>query len=197
MRRRGSPRGAVLNGLDASEWIPIVGAALAALLAAVVCWGARRVDGRGLRIALRAVTGFLSLLALLIGGALLFFDLNYTRHLAPLISPDGRHIATTSYIVGTGTGSDMAEVAVRGAWNPYAHRVYTGPSQYEPNAATPEPEVHWLDNTHLEIRFHTYVSASQRANSPSTTGAAAGQGCAASAVGIAITCVDTRVHAVR
>jgi hypothetical protein len=178
--------------MDASELSPIVGAFLAAALAGVVCWAVRRVPAKGLRIGLMGMTGLLAMLAVCIGGALLFFDMNYTRHLRPLVSPDGRHVATTSYVVGTGAAADLAEVAIRSARSPYAHRVYSGPAQYEPNAVTPEPEVRWIDDTHLEIRFHTYVSRDGGA-----VVAAGEQGCAGSADGIAISCVDTRVHAVR
>jgi hypothetical protein len=178
--------------MDASELIPILGAFLAAALAVFVCWILRHVAAKGLRIGLMSATGLLALLAVGIGGALLYFDLNYTRHLPPLVSPDGRHIATTSYVVGTGAPADLAEVAIRSAWSPYAHRVYSGPAQFEPNAATPEPEVRWIDKDHLEIRFHTYVS-----RDGSAVSAGSEQGCAASADGIAISCVNTRVHAVR
>jgi hypothetical protein len=178
--------------MDASEVFPIVAAVLAAVLATGVTWKMRRLPSKGLRIAVVGLTGVLAIGALLVACALLFFDINFTRHLSPLASPDGRHIAITSYTVNTGMGVDVVEVAIRTPWNPYGHRVYNGPAQYTPNAVTPEPELHWQDSTHLEIRFHRYVTADG-----SAPAAAAGQGCAASADGVTITCVENLVHAVR
>jgi hypothetical protein len=178
--------------MDASELFPIVAAVLAAFLAAAVAWKMRRIDSKALRIAVVGLTAALAIGGVLVACALLFFDINFTRHLAPLTAPDGRHIAITSYTVNTGMGVDEAEVAIRTPWNPYAHRVYSGPAQYSPNAATPEPELHWQDGTHLEIRFHRYVAADG-----SAPAVASGQGCATTADGVTITCVENLVHAVR
>ena len=178
-----------MSALDASELFPVVGAMLAGVLAGVVAWKLRLLPSRGLRVASVAVATLLSLVALLVAGALVFFDVTYTRRLPPLTAPDGRHVAITSYTVNTGTGVDEAEVAIRMPWNPYAHRVYSGPAQYAPNSGTPEPEAHWLDSTHLEIRFHRYVAADGSASPASGE-----QGCAGSAAGITITCVENRVH---
>jgi hypothetical protein len=176
--------------MDASELFPIIAALLAALLAGVVAWKMRRLPTKALRLSVVGVTSLLALAALLVACALIFFDVNFTRRMPPLAAPDGRHVAITSYLVNTGTGVDEAEVSIRAPWNPYAHRVYTGPAQYTPNAETPEPELHWQDGTHLEIRFHRYVAADGSA--AATSGE---QGCANSADGVMIACVENRVHA--
>ncbi len=178
--------------MDASELFPIAAALLAAVLAAAVAWKMRRIASKGLRVSVVALTALLSMAALLVACALVFFDLNFTRHLPPLAAPDGHHLAMTSYTVNTGMGVDEAEVAIRRPWNPYAHRVYSGPAQFSPNTATPEPELKWQDSTHLEIRFHRYVGADGAAPA-----AAVSQGCAATADGVTITCVENLVHAVR
>ncbi len=178
--------------MDASELFPVVATVLAAVLAAAVAWKMRRIASRALRIAVVGLSSLLAVGAMLVACALVFFDLNYTRHLPSLTAPDGRHMAIATYTVNTGTGVDEAEVAIRTPWNPYAHRIYTGPAHYTPDAATPEPEVHWLDSAHLEIRFHRYMAADG-----STPAASTGQGCASSADGITINCVENLVHAVR
>ena len=176
--------------MDASELLPIVLAVIVAALAFVGLVRVRRVESKGLRWTLVAGTALVGFASLLVAGALVFFDLNYTRHLPGLAAPDGRHVAITSYTVNTGAGVDEAEVAIRAPWSPYAHRVYSGPAQYRVDATTPEPSVRWIDGTHLEIGFHAYVS-----EGGATAGAA--QGCAGAADGVTITCVENRVHAVR
>ena len=124
--------------------------------------------------------------------ASIFFYVNYTRHLGPLGSPDHKYVAITTYTVNTGAGSDQVEVAVRPVGSPYARRVYIGPAQYEPNAAVPEPALRWIDDTHLEVSFHTYLPppGTKRSALPE-------QGCAHAAGEITVNCVETRVHAVR
>ncbi len=171
--------------IDLSELLPIAVAVLVAILAVAALFRVRRVAAKRLRIALLALTGLLSITAILVAAASLFFYLNYTRHLAPLGSPDGQYLAITTYTINDGTGADQAEVAIRHAWSPLSHRVYAGPAQYEPNAAIPEPALRWIDNTHLEIAFHTYA-----ANKKLTTD----QGCAPFAGPITILCEETRVH---
>ena len=176
--------------MDPSELLPIVLAVIVAGLAFAGLVRARRVAAKGLRWGSVVGTALVGIASLLVAGALVFFDLNYTRHLPGLAAPDGKHVAITSYTVNTGAGVDEAEVAIRAPWSPYAHRVYSGPAQYQANASAPEPSVRWIDATHLEIGFHTYVS-----EGGATAGAA--QGCAGAADGVTITCVENRVHAVR
>lgn len=171
---------------DPSELIPIVAALAVAALALLGFLRSARLAARPTRVTLRTLTAVLGAAALLVAAALLFFDLNYTRHLPPLVSPDGRHVARTTFTINTGTPADLAEVTVRSSGGPYAHSAYTGPSHFDPSA--PEPEVEWQDDTHLIIRFHTYLSTGE---------AATPQGCAASAAGVTILCEQTRVHAVK
>ena len=177
--------------MDASEFFPIGAAMVAAVLAAAVAWKMRRLPSKALRALVVGLTSLLAVVALLVACALIFFDIDFTRHLAPLTSPDGRHLAITSFTVNTGTGVDQAEVAIRSPWNPYAHRVYTGPARYTPSASLPEPEVQWQDATHLEIRFHRYLAADGGAQPGGGE-----QGCAASADGVTIRCIEDRVHPV-
>ena len=179
--------------MDPSELIPILVAGLVAILAIATCIRVRRIAARGLRLLLVGVTAVLAVSAVVVAGASIFFYANYTRHLGPLGSPDHQHVVIVTYTVNDGTGTDEVEVAVRHVWSPYAHRVYAGPAQYEHNAATPEPELRWIDNTHLEIGYHTYVPGDGVARITH----AAGQGCAQSADGVIIHCVENRVHAVK
>jgi hypothetical protein len=174
--------------MDISQQVPILLAVLIAALAALAFYRSRRLAAKALRLTLLIITATLGGLAALVACALIYFNLNYTRHLPPIVSPDGAHIALITYTVDTGTGIDEAEIALRRAWSPYSYRIYAGPSQYDPEAHTPEPQAQWLDSAHLIVRFRTYVSA---ANSPNLIP----QGCAATAAGITITCEENRVHA--
>ena len=169
---------------DASELFPILIAAAVAVGGLFAFVRARRVASRPLRLTLRSLAVLLAALCTVVAAALLFFAFRYTRHLPPAVSPDGAHLAITTYTVDNGTGVDPVEVTVRHTWFPYAHTVYTGPSKYDP--AAPEPEVRWQDDTHLQVRFNTYV------DSPNTT--ATQQTCAAETAGIHILCEQTRVH---
>ena len=179
--------------MDPSELLPILVAGLIAILAIAACLRVRRIAARGLRLLLVGVTGVLAVSATVVAAASIYFYVNYTRHLGPLGSPDQQHVAITTYTVNDGTGSDQVEIAVRHVWSPYAHRVYAGPAQYEPNAATPEPELHWIDNADLQIVYHTYVPA-DGATRPSHS---EGQGCAHAADGLMIHCMENRVHAMK
>ena len=175
--------------MDVSELLPILGALIVVVLAAACFRRLRLLPNRRNRLLLRTLTGAVGVVFLLAGLAALWFDTSYTRRLAPVISPDGRHRALVSYTVGDGSGTDQAEVAIRASWSPYAHGIYAGPAHFDPHARTPEPEVTWLDSSHLSIRFHTYVGNNGVLGAP--------QGCAAAAEGITIVCEEDRVHAVR
>ncbi|ADW67301.1 hypothetical protein [Granulicella tundricola] len=174
--------------MDLSELLPVVAALIVAMLGMIAFRSSSRIASKAVRLAMRILAGSLAAIPLLIATALIFFALNYTRHLPQQISPDGRLIAITTYTVNNGTGVDQAEISIRHPWNPYAHRVYAGPAEYKPNAKTPDPEAQWLDSTHLRVRFNTYAST---ANSPGLTP----QGCATQAEGVTVVCEETRVHA--
>lgn len=150
----------------------------------------RRLASRPLRLATLILAPTAAVLFLAVAGLLFFFNASYTRHLATVAAPDGRHVAIPTYIVNDGTGVDTAEVSVRHAFDPYAHRVYTGPVHFDPAQSPPEPELQWVDDTHLLIRYHTWLY-------PNGTSVAREQGCAAEAEGVSIRCEEIRVHAVR
>lgn len=173
--------------MDISELVPVFGAVLLAVVLLLALVRLRRIGSRPMRLAACVTAGGVAMLALLVAGVLSFFLYAHTRHLPPLMSPDGKHVALRSYTVGDGSGVDMAEVAVRHAWDPYAHRVYTGPVRFQPDASPAEPEVTWMDATHLRIRFHTLLDANGRP-------LPAEQGCAAQVEEVAIRCEETRVH---
>ncbi len=173
--------------MDISELFPILGTMLFALLLLLAMPRLRRIANRPLRLSALIAATVLALGALAIAGSTLFFVRTYTRRLPAIRSPDGKHIALITYTVGDGSGVDTAEVAVRHAWDPYAHRIYTGPVRFQPDASPPEPEVTWLDATHLRIRFHTLLD-------PNGRPLPVEQGCAAQAEDIAVRCEETRVH---
>lgn len=120
--------------MDLSELLPVVAALIVAMLGMIAFRSSSRIASKAVRLAMRILAGSLAAIPLLIATALIFFALNYTRHLPQQISPDGRLIAITTYTVNNGTGVDQAEISIRHPWNPYAHRVYAGPAEYKPNA---------------------------------------------------------------
>lgn len=173
--------------MDVSELLSIFAAALFGILLLAAVPRLRQLAHPFLRVISSVAAGCVGVAALLMASILLYFLHTYTRHQPALLSPDGKHLALTSYTVGDGSGVDTAEVSVRHAWDPYAHRVYTGPVRYQPDARPPEPELEWLDATHLRIRFHTLLDGN---GNPLPLE----QGCAAQAEEIVIRCEETRVH---
>jgi len=76
------------------------------------------------------------------------------RHVAPLYSPDHRHLAIITYEKQGALGDDYAQVRVRAAWSPLGSIVYNGLGRwYYKDSRPSSPDVRWLDNSHLLIRF--------------------------------------------
>lgn len=146
-------------GIDISElWIPAVAWLIACGMAGAFLLG-RRIRRRWLRIPVRA-TASAGMLTSLIALVLLMFTLySCTGRVPAVYSPDGKHVAVVTYGLQGALGLDIADVSVRGRWSPHASSVYTGPGDWGvPFGRKNDPEVSWIDNNHLMIRYRDYGS---------------------------------------
>jgi hypothetical protein len=80
-----------------------------------------------------------------------------SRHAHPMYSPDHRHVAILTYALQGALGDDYATVAVRSRWTPWATEAYSGLGAWDFKHEKPwDPEVRWLDSSHLLIRYFDY-----------------------------------------
>lgn len=79
-------------------------------------------------------------------------------------SPDGKRVAILTWGLQGATGLDWASVDVRRRYSPLAQNVYSGPGGSIPDAKIggTDPQIHWIDSTHLLVRYHIYVGYQQR-----------------------------------
>ena len=76
-----------------------------------------------------------------------------TRRASPIYSPDGKHIALVEFAMQGALGADYGIVYMRRSWLPFAKKVYAGFGESRFDLRPPSPEVRWLDNSRLLIRF--------------------------------------------
>ncbi len=69
-----------------------------------------------------------------------------------LPSPDGRYVAIVDFVLGSALDSDIAHVSVRRSWTPWWTYVYDGVGAWDRKTDQGDPEVRWLNKTHLLIR---------------------------------------------
>lgn len=116
---------------------------------------ARRIRFRWVRTSIRALALAAFAIALAVVFMLLLVEVGCSEHPPSIPSPDGRHVAILSYTMQGALGDDYASVSVRSRWIPWAHTVYSGVGVWDFKRATPaDPEVRWLDDSHLMIRSH-------------------------------------------
>lgn len=132
--------------MDVSEIWPFV--KMVAVLGGIAFWLARRVSSGWVRIPARVLaagTTTVSLVLLLLLAAL---GQDCSVRAPALWSPDGEHVALLWWGTQGALGPDGAKVSVRprGGWT--AKLVFRGAGW-----AGSAPEVRWLDNTRLEIRY--------------------------------------------
>ena len=123
----------------------------------VAIWGIYRACCRiktpALRSAGRVISFLLAILSTLLACLLLFGEWACTARVPAKASPDGKHIALESWGLQGATGADLATVQVRSRWSPVAKLVYSGPGS---SVREVDPEVRWIDNTHLLIRYNKW-----------------------------------------
>jgi hypothetical protein len=143
--------------MDISElWIPGIVFLIAFAMAGAFLLG-RRVTNKVVRIPVR-VTASAGMLCSSLLLALLIFDLySCTGRVPAIYSPDGKHVAIVTYGLQGALGLDIAAVSVRSRWSPHARSVYTGAGDWgAPFGRRNDPEVRWIDNDHLMIRYRDY-----------------------------------------
>ena len=107
----------------------------------------------GFRFFVRLVTSGIGLIT----GAFLLLavltESSCTRH-ASLPSPDRRRIAVVDFAGQGALGDDYATVSVHASWSPLSVEAYHGGGGWDfTNETLKYPEVHWIDNSRLSIRF--------------------------------------------
>jgi hypothetical protein len=142
------------DNMDISEVVSLSRFLLLPAASWVVFRRAKRVGVWWLRLSLKT----LSSIGLLVGSALALLVLTASilsaMRVAPLYSPDRRHIAVLTYALQGAFGDDYAMVGVRPYWRPWTTQVYSGLGNWNFEGGKPrDPEVRWLDSGHLLIRY--------------------------------------------
>lgn len=139
--------------MDISElFVPFAVLALCGLLTGALVFS-RRVKNRWVRIPLRLTSSAGMLLGLLLLVAFTFSEYSCTARAPSAYSPDGKHVAVLTWGLQGALGLDMADVSVRHRWSPFAKVAYSGPGDAGHGG---DPQMRWIDNTHLLIRYHDY-----------------------------------------
>jgi hypothetical protein len=153
--------------MDISEFLHFFAWALIPLAGWSIFRVAKRVKRRWLRLPIRVAASTV----LVIGASMLLlsalFEVGCTKH-APLIkSPGGQYVAVLRYSLSGALGDDYANVSVRPWWCPYAENVYSGLGGWNFKDNKPyDPEVRWLDRSHLLIRYRDDRTANDGRGGP-------------------------------
>ncbi len=121
----------------------------------------KRVGRRWLRSPLRAAAisgATLTTLALVL---VISGEYSCTARAPVAHSPDGKHVAILTWSLQGALGMDLASVNVRHSYSPFAENVYSGPG----DSGGTDPQIRWIDNTHLLIRYHDYAGYEQTCTS--------------------------------
>jgi hypothetical protein len=128
------------------------------LLTVAVSWAilriARPIRHRWLRISIRTIVSLLFVCSVILVFFLLIVQAGCTKSAPPIYAPDGRHVAILHYALQGALGDDYAIVDLRRRWTPWAENVYRGLGAWDfKHERASEPEVRWIDSSHLLIRF--------------------------------------------
>lgn len=108
-----------------------------------------------LRISLRTIASVCFVLSIVLVLILTIVLVSCTRHAPPIYSPDGRHVAVLGYAMQGALGENYATVDIRPRWIPWAANVYSGLGNWDfKNDKPRDPEVRWLNNADLLIRYY-------------------------------------------
>ncbi len=134
--------------MDVSEIWPFVKMAAVAVLGGAAFWLARRVRSGWVRILARVIAAGTTTVSLMLLALLASWEHGCSVRAPALWSADGGHVALVWWGTQGALGPDGAKVSVRprGGWT--AKLVFRGAGW-----AGSAPEVRWLDNTRLEIRY--------------------------------------------
>lgn len=105
------------------------------------------------------LSGNVALSVLLLPTGLFFLllclvELGCTKRVPPIYSPDRKHLVLLQFGLQGALGDDYGDVYLRRAWRPFGDRIYEGLGGWDFTHRRPfTPEVRWLDNSHLLIRY--------------------------------------------
>jgi hypothetical protein len=140
--------------MDISEFSPFMKPMLVPAVAWTVFLITRRVERRWLRLPIRTVASIAGVIGAAVVILLSLFQIACTKHVSPLKSSDGQYVAVLKFSFQGALGDDYANVNVRRWWSPFAENVYSGLGYWDfKNDKPSEPEVRWLDRSHLLIRY--------------------------------------------
>jgi hypothetical protein len=123
---------------------------------------AKRIGRKWLRWPLRGTAIVGATLTLFVLALFIFGEYACTARVPVAYSPDGKHAAILTWGLQGALGMDIANVAVRYRYNPFAKNVYSGPGISPiPHSSDIDPQIRWIDNTHLLIRYHDYPEYDQ------------------------------------
>jgi hypothetical protein len=138
---------------------------------------AKKLSRRWLRWPVRGGATLGMMLTVLMLALFVFEDYSCTARAPRAYSPDGKYVVVQMWGLQGALGADIATVQVRHRYSPFAKNVYWGPgdSDYpKVRAGTIDPQVRWIDNKHLYIRYYRWAGYDQV--------------CVPRALGIEVTC---------
>ncbi len=107
-----------------------------------------------MRILLRTVSSLLIIPAALFFLGLCLVQSACVKRSSPIYSPDGKHLALVEFIGQGALGDDYGNVYLRRSWLPIRKTVYEGLGSWDSkHQRVGAPEVHWLDNSRLLVRY--------------------------------------------
>ena len=140
--------------IDISDFWPIMRQALVPTVPLLALLLARRIPRRWIRIP----ASIASSLTVCFAGALFLFlclsEAGCEKRVAPMYSPDGKHVALVRISLGGALSEDFAEITVRHAWWPFPETAYIGVGGWHQPTQAAYPEVRWLDSSRLLIRYN-------------------------------------------
>jgi hypothetical protein len=152
--------------MDISEIWNSLGYLVAPVVILGIAYLELRIANRLVRFAAVAVSLTLFALAVLtlVSQGFLLFDGTSRRPNAN--SPDGKHVAVTTWLLSHGDECDHAYVAVRSHFSPVGTGVFYGCASHPPI----DPDVRWLDNSSLLISYSAKSQIKPCPNVPKYTG---------------------------
>lgn len=134
--------------MDVSEIWPFVKLATVVVLGGVAFWVLRRVRSGWVRIPARVLAAGTTTVSLMLLVLLATLEQDCRVRAPALWSPDGEHVALLRWGVQGAVGPDVGHVGVRTRGRFTAEWVFAGEGVSER-----APEVRWLGNSRLEIRY--------------------------------------------
>ena len=167
--------------MDISE-LPFYVGVLVLLVAFVAVFvTAKRLTRRWLRWRVRGGAGVGMALTVLSLALFVVGDYSCTARAPLAYSADCKHVAVLTWGLQGALGSDIATVKVRHRYSPFAKTVYSGSGWSDsPDLHDTNPQVRWIDNKHLIIRYYEFPGYEQV--------------CAPHALGIEVVCEHLPSH---